>query len=145
MDYKESNGSYFIRLHKDDDVFPSLEKFAKETQVTCGTLNGIGALKDCELGFYHLDKKEYERKVFPEEAELLSLVGNCSLLENKPFFHIHTVLGASDFSTYGGHLFSAKVAVTAEVIFRPLALEVHRGFEEDIGLNLLQMCGHDHS
>lgn len=144
MDYRESNGSYFIRLHKDDGVFPSLEKFAQETGVICGTFNGIGALKNCELGFYHLDKKEYERKIFPEEAELLSLVGNCSLLENKPFFHIHTVLGASDFSTYGGHLFSADVAVTAEVIFRPLDLEIHRGFEEDIGLNLLQMCDPHH-
>lgn len=144
LDYKESNGSYFIRLYKDENVFSALEEFAKEAKVTCGTLNGIGALKNCELGFYHLDKKAYDRKMFPEEAELLSLVGNLSLLENKPFYHIHTVLGASDFSTFGGHLFTGEVAVTAEVIFRPLDLEIHRGHEEEIGLNLLQMCGHDH-
>lgn len=142
MDYQKSGKSYLIRLHKDEPVFSSLEKFCKKEKIQCGTFNGIGALKNCELGFYHLDKKEYERKMFPEEAELLSLVGNVSLLENKPFLHIHTVLGASDFSTYGGHLFSADVAVTAEIIFRPLKLEIHRGFEESIGLNLLQMCGH---
>lgn len=142
MDYRENNGSFFIRLHKDESVFKALEDFCAAEKIQCGTFNGIGALKNCELGFYHLDKKEYERKVFPEEAELLSLVGNVSLLENKPFLHIHTILGASDFSTYGGHLFSADVAVTAEIIFRPLALEIHREHEVDIGLNLLQMCGH---
>lgn len=144
MDYKESKGSYLIRLYKDENVFTALEQFAQQANVSCGTLNGIGALKNCELGFYHLDKKEYDRRIFPEEAELLSLVGNLSLLENKPFYHIHTVLGAADFSTYGGHLFNADVAVTAEVIFRPLDLEIHRGHEDDIGLNLLQICGHDH-
>jgi predicted DNA-binding protein with PD1-like motif len=145
MDYKASKDSFLIRLYKDENVFEALGKFATEAKVTCGTFNGIGALKNCELGFYHLDQKHYDRKMFPEEAELLSLVGNLSLLDNKPFLHIHTVLGASDFSTYGGHLFSADVAVTAEIIFRPLDLEIHRGHEEDIGLSLLQLCGHDHS
>jgi predicted DNA-binding protein with PD1-like motif len=142
MDYKESKGSYFIRLYKDENVFSTLEAFAKERSFSCGTLNGIGALKNCELGFYHLDTKTYDRKLFPEEAELLSLAGNLSLLEGKPFFHIHTVLGASDFSTYGGHLFNADVAVTAEIIFRPLDLEIERTKDEEIGLNLLNMCGH---
>lgn len=144
MEYKEHKGNYFIRLFKDENVFESLGKFCEKEEIRCGTFNGIGALKNCELGFYHLDKKEYERKVFPDEAELLSLVGNVSLLDNKAFLHIHTVLGASDFSTYGGHLFNADVAVTAEIIFRPLDLEIHRGYEEEIGLNLLQMCGHAH-
>jgi predicted DNA-binding protein with PD1-like motif len=142
VDYQKSEEAYLIRLHKDESVFASLKKFCAEEKIQCGTFNGIGALKNCELGFYHLDKKEYERKMFTEEAELLSLVGNVSLLENKPFLHIHTILGASDFSTYGGHLFSGDVAVTAEIIFRPLNLEIHRGFEGEIGLNLLQMCGH---
>ncbi|MCF8059027.1 MAG: DUF296 domain-containing protein [Bacteriovoracaceae bacterium] len=142
MDYKESKGSYLIRLYKDENLFDALGDFAKETKVTCGTFNGIGALKNCELGFYHLEDKHYDRKLFANEAELLSLVGNLSLLDNKPFLHIHTVLGASDFSTYGGHLFSADVAVTAEIIFRPLDLEIHREPDEKIGLSLLNMCGH---
>jgi len=142
LDYQKSNESYLIRLYKDESLFESLERFCIKENIISGTFNGIGALKNCELGFYHLDKKEYEKKVFPQDAELLSLVGNVSLLNKKPFLHIHTVLGASDFSTFGGHLFKAEVAVTAEIIFRPLNLEVHRGFESEIGLNLLQMCGH---
>lgn len=144
MDIVERNGSFFIKLYKDESLFESLEEFASRHQQTFGTLNGIGALKDCELGFYHLDRKEYDRKVFPHEAELLSLVGNLSFLKEKPFFHIHTILGASDFSTYGGHLFKATVAVTAEIIFRPLSLSVNREHDEEIGLNLLNLkgCGH---
>jgi predicted DNA-binding protein with PD1-like motif len=141
-DFKESNGSYFIRLYKDENLFTALEEFADKNSLKCGTLNGIGALKNCELGFYHLDTKTYDRKMFADEAELLSLAGNLSLFEGKPFFHIHTVLGGADFKTYGGHLFTADVAVTAEIIFRPLDLEIERTPDESIGLNLLNMCGH---
>ncbi len=142
MNFKESKGSYFIRLYKDENVFTALEEFAEKNSLSCGTLNGIGALKNSELGFYHLDTKTYDRKLFPDEAELLSLAGNLSLLDGKPFFHIHTVLGGPDFKTYGGHLFNADVAVTAEIIFRPLDLQVERTLDDDIGLSLLNMCGH---
>ena len=142
MEYRESKGSYFIRLFKDENIFRALEEFASKESLICGTLNGIGALKNCELGFYHLDTKTYDRKLFADEAELLSLAGNLSLLDSKPFFHIHTVLGGADFKTYGGHLFNADVAVTAEIIFRPLDLEIERTLDEGIGLNLLNMCGH---
>lgn len=141
MEYCQDNEDYFIRLEKDEDLFEQLEKFASSEGLKSGHLSGIGALKNCELGFYHLHKKEYDRKLFESEAELLSLDGNLSFLENKPFFHIHTVLGGEDFRCFGGHLFSAQVAVTCEINFRPLNLNVVRKPNSEIGLNLIQFCG----
>ncbi len=144
MEYFKDKDRYFIRIDKDEDLFGSLEEFARQENLKAGHLSGIGALKDTELGFYHLKSKTYDRKMVPEEAELLSLDGNLSLFEGKPFFHIHTVLGGSDFKCYGGHLFSAKVAVTCEVNFRPLDIDVERRMNEKIGLNLLHFCGINH-
>ena len=140
MEYAKSGDQYLIRLLKDQEIFATLERFALETGVQAGSLTGIGALKNVELGFYHLEQKEYERKHFADEAELLGLTGNLSLLEERPFFHIHAVLGASDFSTYGGHLFSAQVAVTMEIHLTPLHLSVSRKHDPSIGLNLLSLC-----
>ncbi|NQY99806.1 MAG: DNA-binding protein [Bdellovibrionales bacterium] len=140
MQYFRDGSSYFIRIDKDEDLFKSLESFAEAEELKCGHLSGIGALKDCELGFYHLHEKTYDRKMFKDEAELLSLDGNLSIFDGKPFFHIHTVLGGPDFSCFGGHLFSAKVAVTCEVNFRPLDIEMERQPNSDIGLNLLHFC-----
>lgn len=141
MEYQKDKNHYFIRIDKDENLFACLEKFAAAENLQCGQLSGIGALKECELGFYHLHSKTYDRKLFKEEVELLSLEGNLSLLNGKPFFHIHTVLGAEDFRCFGGHLFAATVAVTCEVQFKPLDIHVERRPNEGIGLNLLHFCG----
>lgn len=141
MNFVKENNKYLIRLYKDEDLFVALEEFAQRENLKAGMLKGIGALKDVELGYYHLDEKTYDRKEFNDEYELLSLDGNLSSLNSKPFFHIHTVLGASDFSCIGGHLFSAKVAVTTELYFFPLDVTVEREMNDEIGLNLLNLCG----
>ncbi len=141
MKFVKKDNKYLIRLFKDEDLISKLEEFATEENLKAGMLKGIGALKDVELGFYHLNEKHYDRKSFNDEYELLSLDGNLSYLNSKPLFHIHTVLGASDFSCVGGHLFSAKVAVTTELYFFPLDVRVEREMDEEIGLNLLNICG----
>lgn len=141
MDNANDQKNFFIRLDKDEDLFQSLEKWASENKLKSGHLSGIGALKDVELGFYHLNKKEYERKKFLKEAELLSLEGNLTSLNGKPFFHIHAVLGDEDFRAFGGHLFSAKVAVTCEINFRVFDNICERKENKDIGLNLIRFCG----
>ena len=140
MEYEKDKGHYFVRLDKDEDLFSSLVDFAKRESLVCGALSGIGALKDCELGFYHLHEKAYDRRLFKEEMELLSLEGNLSLWQGEPFLHIHTVLGGPDFRCFGGHLFSAKIAVTCEIQFRSLDLRLERKPDAEIGLNLLRFC-----
>ena len=139
MEYT-GNETYFLRIDKDEDLFETILSWAVEHNVTCAHLSGIGALKDVELGFYHLSEKSYERKLFPKEAELLSLEGNISLLDEKPFLHLHAVLGDENFNAFGGHLFSAKVAVTCEVNIRPIPATAKRIPNEEIGLNLLSFC-----
>lgn len=139
MKYIKQDQCYLIRLFKDEDLFSSLEEFAATEGLYGGMLKGIGALKDVELGFYHLETKTYDRKSFSGDFELLSLDGNLSYFNDKPFFHIHTVLGDEDFSCKGGHLFSAKVAVTTEMYFFPIEQKVERHMDEEIGLNLLDL------
>ena len=140
MEVTQQDKVHFIRIDKDENLFSSLEDWAIKNNIKSGHLSGIGALKDVELGFYHLDKKQYDRKLFPKEAELLSLEGNLTYLEGKPFFHIHTVLGDEEFRAYGGHLFSATVAVTCEINFREFDHNISREMNKEIGLNLIGFC-----
>jgi predicted DNA-binding protein with PD1-like motif len=144
MDAVRDGDRWFLRLDKDVDLFSTLEEWAAKEGLKSGHMSGIGALKDVELGFYHLADKHYDRKTFPNEAELLSLDGNLSFVDGKPFFHIHTVLGDEKFQAYGGHLFSAKVAVTCEINFRPFEADIVRTPNEEIGLNLLSFCKAGH-
>lgn len=142
MDAIQNKDTWFLRLDKDEDLFSTLEKWAADNNLQSGHLSGIGALKDVELGFYHLADQHYDRKLFPNEAELLSLDGNLCILGGKPFFHIHTVLGNENFQAFGGHLFAAKIAVTCEINFRPFEAEITRTPNKEIGLNLLSFCKH---
>lgn len=140
MKYIKDGDKYLIRIFKDEELFSELESFATQEGLKTGMLKGVGALKDVTLGYYELEKKTYKKAEFKGDYELLSLDGNLSLVDGKPFFHIHTVLGDQDFSCKGGHLFSAKVAVTTELYFLPFGIAVEREYEEEIGLKLLNLC-----
>ena len=130
----------FVRLDKGSDLFGSLTEVAASLKWRCAHISGIGALKDTELGFLDTTKKDYIRKVFPDDAELLSLDGNLSYLDDKPFWHIHAVLGDRNFQCFGGHLFQATVAVTAEINVRVFDQQVVRADEPSLGINQLQFC-----
>ena len=89
MESVKDKDVWFLRLDKGEDLFSTLENWAAKEEIKSGHLSGIGALEQSELGAYHLDRKEYDKKVFPDIMELLSLEGNLSFNNGKPFFHIH--------------------------------------------------------
>lgn len=131
----------FVRLDKGSDLFGSLTELANSLKWTCAHISGIGALQNIELGFFELEKKDYKRQTFEKEAELLSLDGNLCIIDGKPFWHIHAVLGDSNFQCFGGHLFSAIVAVTCEINIRVFDNnQVTRQDEPNLRFKQLQFC-----
>ncbi len=137
---KTEHGSIWIVLNKGDKLVEMLRQLTIQHHIPGGYLSGIGALKEVTLGYYHLERKMYLRKIFSEEDyELLSLTGNISLKEDQPYVHVHAVLGKDDFSTFGGHLFEATVAVTAEIVLIPFDKIPVRKPSLEVGLDLI--CG----
>lgn len=122
-----------------EELISTLVSFASSETLTSATMIGIGALRDVELGYYWLDRKDYKRQKFPEIVELVSCIGNLSLREGKPFIHLHVALGREDYSIFGGHLFSGIVAVTAEIVLRPVEATISRAYEDRAGLFLLDL------
>ena len=141
MNIKKLGNAYVLILEIGEEFLTCLTNFAKEANVVAGTLHAIGALRDFELGYYYLDKKQYGRKKFSEIAELISCSGNLASKEGNPFVHIHVAMGREDFTLIGGHLFSGIVAVTAEVVLFPFPEKMDRTYDERTGLFLLN-CKH---
>ncbi len=134
------HGPLLIVLDKGDKLVEVLTQVVTEHRIPGGCLSGVGALRDVELGYYVLDRKTYLRKIFSDQAyELLTLTGNVSLKQDLPYVHVHAVLGKDDFSTFGGHLFEATVAVTAEITLIPFDKMPVRKPNLSIGLDLI--CG----
>jgi hypothetical protein len=67
------------------------------------------------IGWFNLDTSGYEHSTYSEPHEVLSLSGNVSLKDGKPFVHIHTSLAGRDNRVIGGHLFSGIVCNTVEL------------------------------
>lgn len=126
MEHKTAKDKTIMRLNRDENVVESVTKLAKEKDWKAGTIMGIGAFKDTVLAYYDLDQQAYLKKTIPEIYELVSLQGNLSQVNGEPFFHMHVVIAGRDQQCLGGHLVSAKVGVTVELIFEEIDLRMIR-------------------
>jgi hypothetical protein len=124
-----------IVVSKGQKLVSTLTKDVCDLGLRGGLISGLGALIHVELGYYHLEHKDYLRKTFSEmDYELISLTGNISLKDGNPYIHVHAALGDNQFRVFGGHLFEAEVAVTAEVSIIPLGKMPVRELDKNIGL-----------
>jgi predicted DNA-binding protein with PD1-like motif len=127
---------YLVQLEKGEDLVEALTDFATSHRITCASVQGIGAIEDISLGFFNCETKTYDEKVFEGEYELLNALGNISLVDDKPFVHLHAQISGSDYKVFGGHLFSGKIAVTGEFFVYPKTLVINRKEVPEIGLKL---------
>lgn len=130
--------SHFLVIEKDEPILGTIEKWANENKIAGATFAAIGAIKQAELGFYDLHKKDYIRQSFNEgDFELISFTGNLSIKDNKKYAHAHVSLGREDFSVIGGHLFEAKVAVTTEILVHEFNKSFARKMDHQLGLQTI--------
>lgn len=131
--------THLIRLFKDAPIMQSLAEFQVKQQIPFGSITAIGAVKEADIGFYHLHSKTYDHKIVAGDTELISLLGNLSWKDGQPIVHCHIAMGCEDFSVVGGHLFEAKVAVTVECWIHEYEASLQRAFDDSIGLNAWQI------
>ncbi len=85
-----------------DEAIAGLTAFAKEKKLAASHFTAIGGFSEATLGYFDLEKKDYNKLPVREQVEVLSLVGDITLTEKgEPKIHAHAVLGRSDASTRG--------------------------------------------
>jgi hypothetical protein len=133
----QNKTSYVLRFDKGEDVITGLAIFMKDQMLSACAFSGIGACGLVELGFFNPHIKEYRKKPFVEELEIISFNGNCGLKDGEPVIHCHGMFGRTDFTVFGGHIFRLEVSVTAEVFVTVLDGALERKLDQDFNLNLL--------
>ena len=136
MNYKKVNDKIFISIDKGELVNESLLNVAEKENLTCGWINGLGAISNIEVGYWDIGKKIYENQKFNNHYELLSLTGNVSLVDKKPFIDTHISFSDTTSNVFGGHLFDAKVIAAAEFCIFISEYNLYRKLNCDIGLSL---------
>lgn len=129
--------TYAVALQTGDEAVKLLGDFVREQDVEAASITAIGAFKRAVLGYFDWEKKEYKKIPVEEQVEVLSLIGDVAVSEGQPTLHIHAVLGKSDGSVVGGHLLSAEVRPTLEVILTQSPSYLRKAKDPETGLALL--------
>ena len=138
MEYKVFEDKVLVRLDKGDEIVSSLLDVAKEQGLTLASVSGIGATDDFEIGVFDLERSDYDRFRFHGNHEIVSLVGNLTTKEGAPYIHLHISCAGEGGDLVGGHLFSAKISLTAEIFLLKAAGSADRLRDETLGINKIR-------
>ena len=120
-----------------DEVVSTLAQFASLHQLSAARFTAIGAFSEATLGYFDTEKKAYEKIPVREQVEVLSLIGDVALDGGQPKIHAHVVVGKRDGSAHGGHLLTARVRPTLEVMLVESPARLARVYDPDSGLALI--------
>ena len=132
--------TFVVVLDTGDEAFRDVTDFARRERVDAASLTAIGAFERAVLGFYDLDRREYDRLRVDEQVEVVSLVGDLSLgTDGAPMLHAHVVVARRDGSTLGGHLLEGRVRPTLEIVVSETDAHLRRRYDERSGLPLIAL------
>lgn len=132
--------TYAVVLNPGDDPVSCLTRLAAEERLDAARLTGIGAFCSVVVGFFDLERRDYERIGIDEQVEVISLVGDIALgPDGAPQLHMHVVLGKRDGTAWGGHLLEARVQPTLEVMLVESPSHLRRRIDPATGLALIAL------
>lgn len=138
MEFKRFGQKYIVRLDKGEEIVESLKTLCENEEIKLGTISGLGATNEVVIGLFETKTKEYHSKKLSGDMEITSLVGNISQKDGEVYLHIHINVGDGENNVFGGHLTSAVISATGEIVIDVIEGIVDREFSEEIGLNLFK-------
>ena len=116
MEFKRFGNVYVVRLDKEEEIVETLKAFCATNQITLGWVSGIGAVNRVTLGLFETKPKRYIAEELTGDFEITALSGNITSMNKEVYLHLHATVCGLQHKTYGGHLTSAVVSATAELI-----------------------------
>lgn len=137
MKFKKIGSKWIVRIDKGEEIVKTLKQFCKENKIKLGTISGIGATDRVTIGLFNARSKQYHSQELIGDYEITNLSGNISTMNDEIYLHLHISLADSKYNAYGGHLNSAVISGTGEIIIEEIEDIIEREFNEEVGLNLL--------
>src|SRR5882757_9305950 len=133
----EQTRQYAVIFGKGDEAFSGLLDFADKYHVSSAHFTAIGALSGATLAWFDPQRKMYKKIPIEGQVEVISMVGDIALYQGKPAVHTHMVVGTSDGTTRGGHVLSAYVWPTLEVMVTVDSIPMQKRFDPETDLTLI--------
>lgn len=138
MQYRQFGSRYFVRIDKGEEILASLKNFCEQEKITLAEVKALGAVDDFNVGLFDVAEKKYHTNHFQFPAEIVSLWGTVTTKDGEFYAHIHMSAGDKEGRVFGGHLNSARVSATCEMIIDVSEGRVERKLSEEVGLNLFE-------
>ena len=136
MQYRRFNNKYFVRIDRGEEIISHLKALCEHEHITLAEVKALGAIDDFTVGLFDTAEKKYHSNHFTFPAEIVSLWGTVTTKDGEVYLHLHLSAGDREGHVFGGHLNSAVVSATCEMIIDVSEGRVERKFSEDVGLNL---------
>ncbi len=138
MEYKRFGDQIVLRLDPGEELISTLAAVCEKENVLLGSVTGLGAAGEVELGIFEPAEKKYYKTEYRGSYEIASLVGNVTRQEGAVYLHLHATIGnPSTGECHGGHLSRAVVSATSEIFVHTIPGAIGRKLSDRIGLNLL--------
>jgi uncharacterized protein len=132
--------TYVVILDTGEEILSSLKDFSNTMHLAGSSFKAIGALSHVELGWFNWETKKYQTAVkLDEQVELLSLIGDIALQDGKPQIHAHLVVGRKNGTAHGGHLLSATVRPTCELVITESPQHLQKEIDPESGIALIRI------
>ena len=133
MKYFVFGPAYIVRLDAGEKIVESLTALCERDAIGGGHFSGLGSAGEAEIGWFDQAAKAYAWTKVPGPSEIVSLTGNITTVDGRPFVHAHIALAGPDSAVKGGHLKEAVVALTCEITLVAFKDDIARRKDEASG------------
>jgi predicted DNA-binding protein with PD1-like motif len=139
MKLKKIKDTFVISLERGEKIIETLKQFCTKQKIKCGYFFGIGSLDEAEWAHYIVDNKKYTSKKYKRPLEITNMSGNITTMKEEIYLHCHITLSDEKMKVIAGHLKEGTIGATCEIVLVKLDSDVSRKYDNDIGLNLLDL------
>ncbi|MCI2061872.1 MAG: DNA-binding protein [Eubacteriaceae bacterium] len=141
MDYRRFDNVIYAKFKQGEEILEDLKEICEKEDIRLASVQGLGACSKAVVGVYDVAGQEYHSCDIEGMLELVSLTGNVTRDDsNEVYLHCHAMFAQlQDDGTIkcsGGHLNSAVISATGEIVITVSDGSVGRVYSPQVGLNL---------
>lgn len=138
MDYRRFQDTLIVRIDRGEEITAQLRRVAEKENIRLASVEALGAVNDFTVGVYNTAEKQYYSNRFQGAYEIVSLTGTVTTIDGGFYHHLHMSAANDQGVVFGGHLNSAVVSATCEMVIRVIDGVVERAPDLETGLNLFR-------
>lgn len=138
MEYKRFNNTIIVRFDIGDEIVEKVKELGLKENIKLANVSALGATDYFVAGVYSVPEKKYYKNEFKGVYEITNITGTINTMDGEFYSHLHITCADQNGACFGGHLNSAKVSATCEMVITIIEGTVDRFHDETTGLNLFK-------